>query len=78
MTPNKLIRETLSESPCAMDNVMDYAQITNFINSPFGTYADNVFSRNAFDITYNSNPTLPAATPQAPSTDIQDWQMSPN
>jgi len=68
--PKKLIRGTLSESPCAMDNVMDYSQITNFINSPFGAYADSVFSRNAFDIIYISNPTLPGTTGGNPSTGL--------
>jgi hypothetical protein len=45
---------------CKMDPSMDYAQTTNFIQSPFGCFADDMLSRNAYDIVYVSNPTVPA------------------
>jgi hypothetical protein len=56
----KLIYGTMSQSPCKMDPSMDYAQTTNFIQSPFGCFADDMLSRNAYDIVYVSNPTVPA------------------
>jgi hypothetical protein len=51
---------SMSQSPCKMDPAMDYAQITNFIQSPFGAFADDLESRNAYDINYVSNPPVPA------------------
>jgi hypothetical protein len=66
--PKKLIEGTLSESPCMMDPTSDYAMITNFMESPFGSFGDHDYSRNAFNINF-INPNNPGATgnPQAPA-----------
>jgi len=59
--PMKLIEGTLSESPCIMDPTSDYAMITNFVASPFGSFGDHEYSRNAFNINFISNPAAAAA-----------------
>jgi len=66
--PKKLIEGTLSESPCIMDPTSDYAMITNFVTSPFGSVGDQEYSRNSFNINFQpqANPAI-APNPNAPA-----------
>lgn len=52
--PERLIKGSMSESPSIQDNVVDYAMITNFLSSPFGSYGDFEFSRNSYSITFDA------------------------
>jgi hypothetical protein len=59
--PERLIKGSMSESPSIQDNTMDYAMITNFLSSPFGSYGDFEFSRNSYSITFDAATGNPAA-----------------
>lgn len=58
--PEKLMEGVMSQTPVMPDVAGDYAMITNFIASPFGSHGDGKLiddvSRNAFQLIFEKNP----------------------